>query len=197
MSAGQEQTGEILGTVKDASGGMLTGAELAVTSPSLIRLTRTRTDSAGHFRFPALPPGVYELSASQAGFNPAKVPGLELVLGKTLKVALVLEVAGVSENVTVIHDAPQIDVKKSASATSIREAWIHKLPRGRDYTSIVSQVPGVSNEQLLGGVSIEGASASENLYIVDGMETTNLIDGLPEIEVVTDFLEEVEKTAVY
>ena len=47
-------------------------------------------------------------------------------------------------------------------------------PKGRDFTTLVTQAPGANNEAKLGGLSIDGASAGENRYIIDGIETTNL-----------------------
>ena len=64
----QSITGELIGTVKDAQGGVLQGAQVLLTSPSLIGGSRqTITNAKGQFRFPALPPGVYALATQVAG----------------------------------------------------------------------------------------------------------------------------------
>jgi outer membrane receptor protein involved in Fe transport len=190
--AAQENLGDVLGTVRDASGGVLPAAELELESPSLIGIARTVADGAGRFRFPALPPGTYQLTARHQGFTSTKVTGLEIVVGKVLKVDPVLELAGVTEEVSVIYDAPQLDVKGSSSAESIRNGWLHKLPRGRDFTSVVDQLPGVNNETDLAGVSIDGAGAAENRYFIDGADTAALDFGWPGKDLVLDFVEEVQ-----
>ena len=66
------------------------------------------------------------------------------------------------------------------------------LPKGRDFTSLVTQAPGANSESKLGGLSIDGASAGENRYIIDGIETTNLQSGISGKNVIADFVEEIQ-----
>ena len=61
----QEQSGSIQGTVKDASGAVLPGATVEAKSPSSVGINSTVTDARGIYRFPALPPGRYEVTASR------------------------------------------------------------------------------------------------------------------------------------
>ena len=51
------------------------------------------------------------------------------------------------------------------------------LPKGRNFDSLLNTVPGVSNENLLAGTSVDGASGAENMYYVDGINTNNLVNG--------------------
>ena len=72
------------------------------------------------------------------------------------------------------------------------------LPRGRDFTSVVTQAAGAANEAFLGGISIDGASGSENRFVIDGVDTTHPQDGVSGQSIITDFVEEVQvKTAGY
>ena len=66
------------------------------------------------------------------------------------------------------------------------------LPHGRDFTTLVSQAPGANQEDKLGGLSIDGASAGENRFIVDGIETTDVQDGTQGKRLIADFVEEVQ-----
>ena len=97
----QEQTGSIVGVVKDSSGAVLPGVTVEARSPSAVGVSTATTDSNGSYRFPALPPGAYEVSASLQSFVPAKVTDAVVTLGKQLSIDLVLKLAGVSESVTV------------------------------------------------------------------------------------------------
>ena len=73
---GQERTGGIAGTVKDSSGAILPGATVQATSPSLVGAqTAVAQISRVTYRFPALTPGVYEITATLQGFTAAKVSG--------------------------------------------------------------------------------------------------------------------------
>ena len=105
---------------------------------------------------------------------------------------MALAVGGVTETVSVTAESPIIDTKQSARSTNITAETLNKLPRGRDFTSVVTQAPGANQESRSGGISIDGSSASENRYIIDGAETTNLQNGTSGKQLVTDFLDEVQ-----
>ena len=188
----QEQRGAIEGIVKDASGAVLPGVSVEAKNVAVGSVATAVTDGAGVYRFPALAPGTYELTAALQGFNTQKVEGVQILLGQIKKVDFALGVGGVAETVQVSAEAPLVDVRQSARATSLRNEQIDLLPKGRDFTTLVTQAPGANNEGKLGGISIDGASASENRFIVDGVETTNLQTGTSGKALIADFLEEVQ-----
>ena len=190
--AAQEQRASIEGVVKDASGAVLPGVTVEAKNLSVGAVVNTTTDANGAYRFPALAPGNYEITAALQGFNTAKSQPVRLALGQLKSIDLSLTVGGVTENVVVTADTPLVDVKQSARATSIRNEQIDLLPKGRDFTTIVTQAAGVNNESKSGGVMIDGAAAGENRYIVDGAETTNLQTGASGKAVIADFVEEVQ-----
>ena len=97
-----------------------------------------------------------------------------------------------TETVQVTAETPLVDVRQSARQTNIRAEQIELLPHGRDFTTLVTQAPGANQESKLGGISIDGASAGENRFIIDGIETTNLQTGLSGKNVIADFVEEVQ-----
>ena len=92
----------------------------------------------------------------------------------------------------VTAESPLVDVAQSARQTNIRAEQVELLPQGRDFTTLVTQAPGANQEAKLGGLSIDGASAGENRYIIDGIETTNLQTGISGKNVIVDFVEEVQ-----
>ena len=189
----QDTRGSIEGVVKDASGAVLPGATVEARSPSLVGVQSTVSDTNGIYRFPALSAGIYEVSATISGFNPKKVSDIQLNLGQTLKVDFALAIAGVSESVQVTAESPLIDVKGNASQVSIQADIIDRIPKGRDFTSVINSAPGTSaNEARGGGTMVDGASASENRFIVDGLDTTSLRTGVSSSDVPVDFLEQVQ-----
>jgi hypothetical protein len=190
-AAAQEQRGSIEGVVRDAQGGVLPGATVEAKSDSGAVVT-TVTDSTGTYRFPALAPGTYEITATLAGFTGVKYEKVEVLLGQIKKADFALSVGGVAESIQVTAESPLVDVKQSARATSIRAEQLELIPKGRDFSSIVTQAAGANNEQRLGGISIDGASAGENRFIVDGVETTDLQSGTSGKQVIADFIEEVQ-----
>jgi hypothetical protein len=189
--AAQEQRASIEGVVRDSQGGALVGA--SVTAKNLAGGTReVVTDATGTYRFVALAPGRYEVTASLSGFATAKVSNINLELGKVLSIPMTLAPGGMAETVQVVGESPLIDVKQSARATNLREEAIEKMPKGRDFTSLIVQAPGANQETKLGGISIDGASAGENRFIIDGAETTSLRYGYSGKSLITDFVEEVQ-----
>ncbi len=189
--AAQEQRGSIEGVVKDSSGAVLPGVTVEARTNTGVVLTAT-TDTEGVYRFPSVSPGVYEISATLQGFTPKKQGDISVGLGQIKKVDLALGLAGVAESVQVTAESPLVDVKQSARQTNISREQIDLLPKGRDFTTLVTQAPGANNEAKLGGLSIDGASAGENRYIIDGIETTNLQSGVSGKNVIADFVEEVQ-----
>jgi outer membrane receptor for ferrienterochelin and colicin len=188
----QEQRGSIDGVVKDAQGGAIVGATVVAKSMAGVTLEAV-TDATGKYRFPSLAPGRWEVTANLSGFAPAKVQNIDLRLGTLLTIPLTLSPGAMTETVQVVAESPLIDVRQSARATSLRAEDIDKMPKGRDFQSLVTQAPGANNENAkLGGISIDGASGSENRFIIDGAETGNLQSGIGGKVMVTDFVDEVQ-----
>ncbi len=191
-AAAQEQRGSIEGTVKDTSGAVLPGVTVEARSAAGVAVGAV-TDSDGRFRFPALAPGDYDVIASLTGFNPQKYERVQVLLGQIKTLQFSLSVAGIAETVQVTAESPLVDVRQSARATSIRTEQVDLLPKGRDYTNLVTQIAGANQEtNKLGGISIDGASAGENRYLVDGAETTNLRNGTQATLILPDFVEEIQ-----
>jgi outer membrane receptor protein involved in Fe transport len=187
----QEQRGAIQGLVKDSSGAVLPGATVTVEGGSGVKIDAV-ADSSGEYRFPSLLPGTYTVTANLSGFAASKVPNIVVQLGEVKKVDFALGLAGVSETVKVTAESPIVDVKSNTKATTISSDRVDLVPHNRDFTSLVTQAPGANNEPKSGGISIDGASASENRYVVDGVETTNIINGTSAKPVIADFVDQVQ-----
>ena len=193
----QEQTGGVDGVVRDNTGAVLPGVTVELTGRSIGTVT-TVTDAAGKYRFPRVPSGVYNVKASLMGYTPAEAKNVDVTLGKTLTVDLDLSLGSVSESITVTADAPLVDTTSSATSASISREQIDLVPKGRDFSSVVSQAAGASNEGFVGGISIDGASGSENRFIIDGIDTTHPQNGDQGQGLITDFVEEIQvKSAGY
>jgi len=187
----QEQRGSIEGVVRDASGAVLPGATVEVKAPTGVVLS-TSSDSNGIYRFPSLAPGNYGVTATLSGFVGQTVETVRVSLGEIKKVDFGLTVAGVTETVQVTAISPLIDVRQTARQTNIRTEQVELLPKGRDFTTLVTQAPGANNESKLGGLSIDGSSAGENRFIIDGIETTDIQDGTSGTNLIADFVEEIQ-----
>ena len=103
-----------------------------------------------------------------------------------------LDVAALAEKVRVSGSSPLVDARQTARVFSMRQDTIDFLPKGRDFTTLVRQAPGANQEPKLGGISIDGSSASENRFIVNGIETTNLLSGVSGHAVLPEFVDELQ-----
>src|SRR4030095_5105311 len=194
MSAfAQDNSGSIQGKVKDEKGGAIVGAEGTATSPALVRPQTTTTDSQGSYSFSALRPGLYSVTASQSGFSTVKKEDINVVVGAQLKLDLELPVGGVAGSVTIVSSSEAIAFTLIHTATNITEQFIENTPKGRGFNSILTVAPGVIFDTRAGsagagmtgtngnnppggggGYSVNGASGSENAFVIDGVEVSNV-----------------------
>jgi hypothetical protein len=137
----QETRGSIEGIVRDTSGSVLPGVTVEARSPALVGVSTALTDAQGIYRFPALAPGLYEVTATLAGFGPRKVAGIQLLLGQILKVDLSLAVAGLAETVQVVATSPVIDVRQNAASAVITAEVIDRFPRDATSRACSSRRP--------------------------------------------------------
>ncbi len=191
-AAAQEQRGSIEGTVKDSTGGVLPGVAVEARSPAMVGVSTAVTSTDGIFRFPALAPGRYTVTATLEGFKPAAQENILLELGQLLKVNLTLQVGGVTENVQVTAEAPLIDVRQNSSGANVQQEIIARVPKGRDFTTVITAAAGITDEARSFGIQIDGASGADNRFMVDGVDTTNLRTGQSGKSVVADFVSEVQ-----
>ena len=188
----QETSGSVEGSITTADGDALPGVIVSITGTGYPSGTAVSTNEKGRFRFPAVPPGTYEIKAEMDGFASNKVPSFRVNLGAALSIRMEMQLQEVSEQILVTATAPIISVTASDTSVTLSDEWIEKMPLGRDFSSIVDQAAGANNEQDSGGISIDGSSGAENRFVVDGVDTTNLQTGVSQKRVVTDFLQEVQ-----
>src|SRR5688572_1046453 len=158
-AAAQEQRATLEGLIIDPSGAPVPGATVEARSVNGGVLNAV-SDTSGAYRFPSVAPGRWDITATLAGFRSARAAGVSISLGQTLRVNLTLAVGAMTEEVTVTSETPLIDVAGSGRTTSIRDEAIQKLPKGRDFTTLVTQAPGVNSETKLGGISVDQASVA-------------------------------------
>jgi hypothetical protein len=191
-TSAQEQTGRAEGVIRDEQGGVLRGATVEARNLAVGSALKVVTGERGEFRFAALAPGYYEVTASHTGFRTARFARVEILLGQIKRLDFALSVGGVEEVVNLVAASPLVDVKQSARGFSLRQEQLATLPRGLDYTSMVSLVPGANIEPKLGGLSIDGSSAAKNRFIIDGIDTTDGFLGLPGQSLNIDNVEEMQ-----
>ena len=187
--------GRITGKVVDNQGSPLPGVTVEATSPKLIGKASAVTDGNGIYRIMALPSGTYDITFTLAGFNTLIRKDILLDFSQTLALNVALEQAAISEQVTVVGQAPMIDVKSTTKGSVMTKETFLSLPRGRAFDSLVSTIPGVSNDKFTAGVSVDGATGAENVYYADGADTTDFHLGVRGQNMVLELVDEVKVTA--
>jgi outer membrane receptor protein involved in Fe transport len=197
----QETTAGIQGTVRDATGGVVAGAVVEVSSPALIGSRRVSTDEGGNYRLAALAPGEYTMTVTAKGFRTARQGGIDLTVGRMPSLDIKLEVGALAETVEVSGEAPLVDTTQSKVAVTVQHEAIENLPVGRSFQSLIPFAPGARGEPLQsgsssgtvsGGFQIDGASDSENVYMVDGVNITNIQNGGVGKDFQMEFIQEVQ-----
>jgi len=192
----QQTTGKIFGTVLLEDGSLIPGVTVEATSPKLVGKATAVTDENGAFRLFNLTPGCYKLVFSLDGFNTVVRENVQVALEQTLNLKVEMKLGSLNEVVTITGQVAQIDVKSTAKGMTLTKEIFQALPKGRNFDSLITAIPGVSNEPLgAGGMSVDGASGLENMYYVDGADTTNITTGRMGQNVSFDFVDEVQVKA--
>jgi hypothetical protein len=198
---GQETSGTVSGTVSDASGARIPGATVKVEGAAFIRTATT--DSDGFYRMLQVPPGLYKVSVTASNFASANATDVTVALGKTTELDFSLKVGSVSEQVVVSSDEiSRIDPTGSKIQTNITPRVIDSLPKGTNLTSLLKVSPAARPETLsgaasmgqTGGIQVDGASGSENSFIIDGQEVSNFRTGAlnPNNNLPFQFVQEIQ-----
>ena len=201
-AASAQITGSVVGRVDVKTGGGLPLVAIEAKGPALQGSRTAVTDSQGRYKLSLLPPGTYDLTFTKQGFAAETRSGIVVQLDRDTSLDLSLR-ATVEEAVTVIAEAPAIDVASSALGVAFDTTTIESIPSGRNYTSIVRVAPGVSsdaNPENTGQstITVYGSSGAENSYYVDGVNTTGVEYGFQGKELNYEFIEAIDlKTGGY
>jgi hypothetical protein len=179
QAAAQETRGTIQGTVKDPQGGVVAAAIVVVTNADTNVPVSAKTDTVGVFRVPLLLPGNYSVSVEASGFKKAVRTGIVLQLSDVRDVEITLAVGAVTEQVSVIAEAPLVDAARTDAGATLEERAVQDLPvMTNTVFTMIRYAPGVQAGGppiLLGPHSTQGGSDYNNGTGVGGNSWT--LDG--------------------
>src|SRR5277367_1848841 len=202
--AAWSQTGSITGTVKDPSGAAISGATVVVTSPER-GITRTTTsNSTGEYNESALPEGSYDVIVTAAGFKKYQAKNVKLDVAGKARVDVPMEVGAATTEVIVEgENVAQVETQSSELAGTVTGKEITQLQlNGRNFTTLVSLVPGVSNQTgmdepqvgINGSVSfsMNGGRTEYNNWELDGGDnmdngSNGTLNVYPSIDAIEEF----------
>ena len=189
--------GNIFGTVTDDEGGPLPGVAVEATSPSLLGKAAVITDGSGRYRLLSLQPGIYSISFTLQGFKHVTRSEIVIQINQTITVDVQMGMGAIEEEITVVGQSPLIDVKSTTKGMTLTKMMFEVLPKGRNFDTLVTAVPGVNVEPGFGGsgMSVDGASSAENMYFVDGTDIGSITIGTRAQSAAFEFVEEVQVLA--
>ena len=139
------QTSTIAGTVRDASGGVLPGVTVEVSSPALIEKARTAiTDNEGRYSIVSLRPGTYSVTFTLPGFGTVKRDGIELTSDFTAVVNTDMKVGTLEETITVTGESPIVDTQSITQRVVMTRDVMDVLPTGRNIQAVGILIPGTT-----------------------------------------------------
>ena len=176
----QLQTGDLYGIVRDEQGQPLPGVNLTLTGVGGPKTTQT--DASGRFRFLALFPGEYTLTAELDGYSTVEQTAIGVRLGGKLEIELTMSSA-IQETITVTSEATLINPREQNQGPVLSAQELDKIPTARDPWSLLRQAPGVITDRInVGGNEsgqqsdfyAGGATTSDNTFAVDGVILTDM-----------------------
>ena len=175
---------QIVGAVRDESGGVLPGVTVEAASPAIIEKVRTAiTDEQGRYRIEALRPGTYKLTFSLTGFSTVVREGVEVPSEVVVTINADMKVGALEETITVSGETPQVDVQSASRTQVLTRDIIDTLPVSRNVMSIGVLSPGVRQgtpdvggsrmtEQV--GLRAHGLAGDDAEQLVEGMSIQSL-----------------------
>ncbi len=186
MSA-QVDTGSILGTIKDTSGGTIAGAKVTLINEGTGMSITTTTSPSGEYSFSPVKIGHYSVSVEFSGFQ--KVQQNNVTVDVQQKVVIDVSLPpGQSQEVVEVNAAPPALQTQDASVGQvIEERSVNALPlNGRNFTLLAQLSAGVTQDQAdtrglgaSGSFAANGLRPAQNNYLLDGLDNNaNLVDFL-------------------
>src|SRR5579871_64630 len=161
VAAWAQTNGSITGTVKDPSGAAIAGANVVITNTDQGITREMDTNSSGDYNQSALPQGKYDIIVTAPGFKKFQAKEVVLDVAEKARVDVTLEVGAATTEVIVQgENVAQVETQSSELAGTVTGKQITQLElNGRNFTSLVTLVPGVSNQtgQDEGTVGINGS----------------------------------------
>lgn len=191
LLADGSQTGTLLGTIKDTKDVPVGSAVVRVAGSTLMGERTIITDEEGRFLMPKLPPGTdYTVTVSKAGFHTVAMSA-RIAVDQVLGISVELRSQEAAAVVEVLGEYSTVDTTTVVSTVSMNKNLVDALPMpfGRGYQGIMAVAPGMTgsdNPTALGG------RRTENLYLVDGVDTTDATSGTYGMNLNEEAIEEVQ-----
>ena len=198
-----QNTGAIVGVVKEATGAVIPRAAVKITNVGTGLTREVISDEGGRYVAESLPIGVYDITAEMSGFKRFAHKGIKLSVADRLSIDIVMEVGQVTEVVNIEGVAPVVQTETGALNYFISGNQVTELAvNGRNFVQLAQLVPGASStsrSDTIGvgvtgnkGVAFNGLGQGYSGWLVDGAQNTdvgnqNSLSTYPAMEAIGEF----------
>jgi hypothetical protein len=182
-AVGQSFRGGILGTITDASGASVAGAQVTATNTGTGLTRESTTDADGNYNFTELPLGTYSITATKQGFRTQTATNIQVGVEGPQRANIALTPGRVEEKVEVQADVPLVETSSNTLGGTLQAEDFKDLPvNGRDFMKMLTAVPGANADPSsvndspgsFGVFSVNGNRGRSNNFLLDG---TDMNDG--------------------
>ena len=178
----QAVTGTLLGTVTDAQGAGIPGASVTVTETGTNIGRTAPTNASGNYIFSNLKDGTYRVSVEMSGFRKVVREGVGVAVNETVRVDLTLQVGQLTEEATVVAEAPPLQTDRADTGRLIESKQITEMPLSfnRNFQGLLVTVPGATrpfrphsqffNSQDSLSTNVNGQTRLANNVMLDGID---------------------------
>jgi hypothetical protein len=177
-AAAQFDTATIVGTVRDASGGVVPGVTVTLKNVSTGITSEGVTDGDGNYQFLNVRVGAYTVRAALQGFSAAEANDVVITVGARQRVDLTLVTGNITETVVVTGASKLLETDSSDRGQVITKEQIVNLPlNGRNYADLALLSPGVRksaiSESRDASFNVHGLRSALNSFILDGVDNNS------------------------
>ncbi len=169
-----------MGTVRDASGGVVPGATVSLTSNATGITAVKITGADGNYEFFTVRPGMYLVTAEKQGFSIALADNVQVTVATRMRVDLQMAVGQLTEKVEVMAQSPLLETDTSQRSQVIGGAQMRELAlNGREYSALALLTTGVRQSALNkptnstpreGAFNVNGLRSTFNNFLIDGVD---------------------------
>jgi hypothetical protein len=144
ISSAQTTNAAVTGRITDPSKAVIVDAHVALINTGTNVRYEGKTNDAGSYVVPALPPGPYRVEVEKPGFKTIVEIGLVLHVQDTVELNYEMALGTSSESITVTAEGVNINTTDAAVSTVVDRQFAENLPlNGRSFQTLIQLTPGV------------------------------------------------------
>ncbi len=182
-------SGVIAGKIFDAGGTAIPGVTITVIGQDVAATRVDTTSLNGLYRMPELPPGIYTVQAEIMGMQSMQRQNVRVSLNNTTRVNFTMEMETLAVFMDVVASAELMSVKSATVKTTLERSVTERMPGSDDLFSAFSMAGGITGG---GNVRVHGGAQTDNLYLFDGVDTTDPLTSTFGANLNADAIQEVE-----